>query len=57
MRARVAQLVEHKTYKQGVMGSIPALLNDFSDLSTNLLIVDVHDRLIQTIQIEIYNKG
>ena len=37
MWARLVQLVEHQTYKQGVVGSIPALANDVSDLSTYVI--------------------
>ena len=58
MWARVAQLVEDQTCKQGIVGSIQALAEwlfrhiDFC----NLLIVDVQDGLIQTIYIKIYNE-
>jgi len=53
-----AQLEEHQTCKQGVVGSISALAKWlFQPIhECNLLIIDVQVRLIQTIQINIYNK-
>ena len=60
MWAQVAQLVEHQTYKQRIVGSIPALAKwtfrpHWTYLLSNPLIVDVQDGLIKTIQIKIYN--